>query len=240
MTDDQATPVAEALTEARIPYTHKVVPLATLHANPWNPNKMDDRTRQAARESIATFGFIDPITVRAHPELDGHYQIIDGEHRWTEATELGYTDAPVIVLDVDDPTAMKLTIVFNETRGEADAVLLGGVLKQLHDDLGDDARIALRYDDGEIKHLLDLANHTDWDQYNQGGGNGGGGDGDDQWTTVQLRVPHDFMDVWQEAIDAVTRRNTDLTLHEDEKVAAGQVAEVLAAAYLSGPEHPDT
>jgi ParB-like chromosome segregation protein Spo0J len=111
--------------EHGVKLTEAIVPLDHLHPNPWNPNVMDDVTRQATNDSIAMFGFIDQPHVRPHPELTGHYQLLDGEHRVAEARALDYDTIPVIVLDVDTPTAMKLTVVMNQ-RGHNDDVRLAG------------------------------------------------------------------------------------------------------------------
>lgn len=225
---------AETLAEMGFKFDLRVVDRAVVHANPWNPNKMDERTQVATRESIATFGFIDPVTVREHPDIDGHYQIIDGEHRWIEAGELGYKQIPIIVLlDVDDVTAKKLTIVFNETRGEADSVLLGGLLANLKDELGDGFMTALRYDDGELKHLLELAD-ADWNRFEPGGDDEPPAPDDDAgWFTITMRVPSDARDVWDSTREAVLREHPDVHLHDDEKVAAGQLLEILCATFLA-------
>ena len=64
-----------------------------------------------AIESITDFGFIDPITCTSD------YTIIDGEHRWRAARDLGFTDVPVSVLDgLSEPEYRKLTIVLNGTK----------------------------------------------------------------------------------------------------------------------------
>lgn len=130
--------------------------------NPWNPNRMNEVVEQAERESIERFGFVDPVTVRNHPEAEGRYQIIDGEHRWRIASEAGYTEIPAVILDVTDDEAKKLTIVLNETRGEADVVLLGQLLSDLKD--LDDFGTALPFSRGELDHLLSIG-AEDWDNF---------------------------------------------------------------------------
>ncbi len=65
----------------------QTVEVGKLHPNPWNPNRQDARTFEAERESIRNYGFIDPVTVREHPTINGEFEIIDGEHRWRAATE---------------------------------------------------------------------------------------------------------------------------------------------------------
>ena len=46
----------------------RVVPIGALEPNPWIVNVMNDDEYRAARESIRETGFVDPITVRVHPD----------------------------------------------------------------------------------------------------------------------------------------------------------------------------
>jgi ParB/RepB/Spo0J family partition protein len=96
--------------------------------NKWNPNKMDAFMYARAVESIKEYGFIDPITARPS---HGKYEIIDGEHRWKGAIDLGLTLIPVFVLELTDAKARKLTVLLNELRGSADPASMGELLKTL-------------------------------------------------------------------------------------------------------------
>lgn len=158
------------------------VPVDRLHPNPWNPNVQDDRTYQAERESIRTFGFIDPVTARSHPTkgrklvgLDGtgwsdtDWQTIDGEHRWRAAKDEGYTDIAVISLgQLGDVAARKLTIILNETRGEADVAKLGALLADLQKEVPDVGELltGLPFTGAELENLVGLG-EVDWDQFEQ-------------------------------------------------------------------------
>lgn len=154
LTEDQAQAL-EALKDS--PMSVGMVAVERLHPNPWNPNRMDDRTRAAARESIARFGFIDPVTVRPHPGREGHFQIIDGEHRVEIARdEHGYSELPVVSVELSDVDAEMVTIVFNDTRGEHDDVLLGQSLVRIREAGGDEAMTVFRYGDSQMAHLLEL------------------------------------------------------------------------------------
>lgn len=100
-----------------------------LSPNPWNPNEMDPGMLEYARASIAKFGFVDPVTCRS---IGKSLQIIDGEHRWRIAIERQLATIPVFDLGpLDDATAQQLTIVLNETRGQANPSKLGQLLKEL-------------------------------------------------------------------------------------------------------------
>lgn len=118
------------------------IPVGALAPNPWNPNKMDDEMLRKEVESIREFGFVDPITVRTLPSVDATtfggkpqvievWQIIDGEHRWKAATQVGLDKIPCIVLDVDDDTAEQLTIVLNDLRGKPNEEKLAALVRDL-------------------------------------------------------------------------------------------------------------
>lgn len=133
------------------------LPVAAVHPNLWNPNRQREAVRRAQRESLERYGVIQPITVRPHPERDGEWQIINGEHRWTDAQELGLESLPAIVLDdIDEGDARKLTLVLNETAGDPDAALLGQMLLELKSMQGDDLPLALPYTSDELDHLLEM------------------------------------------------------------------------------------
>lgn len=224
------------------PFRVDVVATDHVHPNSYNPNRQDDLTRKATRESIATFGFLDPVTVVAHAELAGHYTIVDGEHRWREAVDLGLERVPVVILEVDAPTAMKLTVVLNQT-GEPDRAALGALLKTLSEQQPDDWRTALAFDEDALAGLLELgATWTPPDD--RGGGEPGagadagaglGGDPDEGevWVTIEARLPPGVLEVWEHARARAVEAG-DVGDHDDEKVAAGMLVEVLAAAYLAG------
>lgn len=233
-------PVEAWAAEHGITMREQVIALDHLHPNPWNPNRMDDRTRQATRDSIAMFGFIDWPHVREHPDLDGHYQLLDGEHRVGEARELDVDAIPCVVLDVDTPTAMKLTIVLNQ-KGHNDDVQLGALLGELEKHGGQDWNKALAFDDATLKHLIALG-ASDWTPpAGAGAGLGvgaGGGGQDDQWATIEARVPAGVMEVWDAARERAILAG-ELADHDDPKVAAGLFIEVLAASYLASPDAAD-
>lgn len=115
---------------SQIKGTYKIVGVNELKPNPWNPNAMTKEVMDAEKKSIQTFGFVDPITVR---ELKGHYEIIDGEHRFKAARELKVERVPVINLGtITDAKAKQLTIVLNETRGKAKPKELAELIAELN------------------------------------------------------------------------------------------------------------
>lgn len=100
-----------------------------LRPNNWNPNAMDAFMYNKALASIKEFGFIDPITCRV---MNPGWEIIDGEHRWRVASQMGMEKVPIFDLGVvSEDDAIQLTIVLNETRGTVDPRKLGILLKDL-------------------------------------------------------------------------------------------------------------
>ena len=65
-----------------------------------------------------------PLTVRVHPSYTGQvdvvvekYEIIEGHHRWLAATELGFTELPCSVKELDDIEANLLLLTGNQQEG---------------------------------------------------------------------------------------------------------------------------
>ena len=101
-----------------------------IHPNLWNPNRQDAFIYEKELASIRNFGFVLPIVVRGSRRAG--WEIVDGEHRWRAAKELGYTELPCWSLGpIPDDTAKQLTIVLNETRGQVQPDLLRPLLADL-------------------------------------------------------------------------------------------------------------
>ena len=136
-----------------------------IYPNPWNPNMTSARVDEAIRESIGIYGMVDPITCRKHPEIEGALQIIDGEHRLEACKELGFPQIPVVVLEINDANAKKLTIISNETRGRAERVSLSQLVNEIADELDDEnLRLGLPYYEDELEDLRKLSN-MEWGDY---------------------------------------------------------------------------
>lgn len=134
-----------------------------LHPNPWNPyaNK-PDRLQQAIGESIGEFSQIQDVVCRPHPEIEGEYQILDGEgrHRTFKPDDDVYA---IVMHDLTDDEAQKVTIVMDETRATADKVKLSALLAGMSANQSiEDLLIGLPYQESG---LLDLINSSEmgWD-----------------------------------------------------------------------------
>lgn len=84
------------------------VPVEEIGLNDWNPKKEDKKNFEKVKKSLETNGFASPLLVR---EKDGKYEIIDGQHRFLAAKELGYKEVYVYNAgDVSDEEAKAMTL----------------------------------------------------------------------------------------------------------------------------------
>jgi ParB/RepB/Spo0J family partition protein len=93
------------------------IELDKLVSCPDNPNRMSKANFGKLVRNIEKTGLYEPILVRAHPENENHFQIINGEHRYRALARLGYKDADCIVWDVDGEQADILLVTLNRLRG---------------------------------------------------------------------------------------------------------------------------
>jgi len=134
---------------------YELVNVADLAPNTWNPNRQSEYIFEHELASIRAFGFTVPVIIR---EVEGHKEIIDGEHRWRAAQQLNMEKIPAFNLGtVSRETAMQMTVAFNEIKGKPDAYRLGEMLAELTASLGVDAIVQVwPYTPAEIQHLVAL------------------------------------------------------------------------------------
>jgi DNA modification methylase len=103
--------------------------LADLHPAEYNPRvplKPADPEYQSIKRSIEEFGYADPIVINS----DG--TIIKGHQRRTVMMDMGYLEADVIVLDIQDKAKEKaLNIALNKITGKWDNAILKDLLLEL-------------------------------------------------------------------------------------------------------------
>ncbi|MBV9076744.1 MAG: ParB/RepB/Spo0J family partition protein [Methylobacteriaceae bacterium] len=93
------------------------VPIEFLRRNPRNPRtSFDEEELDALAASIRERGIIQPIIVRALPNLPDVFEIIAGERRWRAAQRAGLHDVPVVAVVADDKQALELAIIENVQR----------------------------------------------------------------------------------------------------------------------------
>jgi hypothetical protein len=195
------------------------IPVGELHPNSWNPNRMDAFMYEKEMASMRAFGFVDPITVRQLP--DGSFEILDGEHRWRAAQDIGMKMVPIWNLgEVPDAIAKQLTIVLNETRGRADETKLSALLADL---LTSESSVELMenlpFDPEQFRRLTN--SDFDWQELENLSSNDT--QEESQWVERIYRMPIDAAKVLDEALARIKG--------EDE-MSDAQALEALAADYL--------
>ena len=98
----------------RVDHQVSAIPVDRIRPNPFQPRKrFDDATMDELRQSIAAYGVLIPILVRARGE---GYELIAGERRWRAAAALQHATIPAIVRNSDDRETLEVAIVENLQR----------------------------------------------------------------------------------------------------------------------------
>jgi len=111
--------------------TQKItVPIDSIMANPYNPNKMPKSVYDKMKLTIQEKGLFGSIICLKYGD---RYMILDGEHRTKACKELGYTELPVecSIEDMNENDIRFWTIYFNNTRGKDDIEKRSQILEAL-------------------------------------------------------------------------------------------------------------
>ena len=153
----------------------KVIEVDHIDSNPEQPRlAFDEATLQELAASIREHGVLQPILVR--PRDDGRYQLIAGERRWRASRIAGHVTIPALVEDIDDDTALEISIIENLQREDIspldeasmyDRMIRdhGYSIRRLADKLGKDKgylenRLRLADAPPEIRELVSLRKDT--------------------------------------------------------------------------------
>jgi len=102
----------DALTSSAGSPIGRMIPIDQISPNPNQPRQvMGDLSELMA--SIAEKGIIEPIIVR---QRGTRFQIVAGERRYQAAVQLGLTEVPVVIRDVDDAEVIEIALVENLQR----------------------------------------------------------------------------------------------------------------------------
>jgi hypothetical protein len=137
-----------ALKQLQVEY----VPPSELKPNDYNPNRQTDDEFAMLVVSIREDGFTQPILCMQ----DG--TIVDGEHRWRAAQELGYEQVPVVRVSMTEAQRRIATMRHNRARGQDDTAAVAELMLDL-EKLGalDWAQEALLLSDEEMRRLTAMA-----------------------------------------------------------------------------------
>jgi ParB family chromosome partitioning protein len=94
------------------------LPIEQIVPNPFQPRREFGKEELAElSRSIKENGLLQPIVVRPSPSLEGdRYELVAGERRLRAVIDLGWSEIPVVIRDVDDPTLLVLALVENIQR----------------------------------------------------------------------------------------------------------------------------
>ena len=93
----------------------RVIPIDQISPNPQQPRLAFDATSlEELAASIREHGVLQPILVR--PLGNNDYQLIAGERRWRATKTAGLATIPALVEDIDDDTALEISIIENLQR----------------------------------------------------------------------------------------------------------------------------
>lgn len=134
----------------------RMIPVGDLRPAKYNPRvklKPGDKDYEKIKASIEEFGFTDPLVVNAD------MTIIGGHQRLTVAMDLGYTEVPCAVVDLEDTKAKALNLALNRISGRWDEALLADLLKDIE---AADYDLALTgFDAPEIAEIFNNVHNKD-------------------------------------------------------------------------------
>jgi ParB/RepB/Spo0J family partition protein len=153
----------------------KVIPVERIEANPEQPRlAFDETTLEELAASIREHGVLQPILVR--PVGENQFQLIAGERRWRASKLAGMPTIPALVEDIDDDTALEISIIENLQREDIspldEAAMYDRMIKEhgysirkLADKLGKDKgylenRLRLADAPPEVRELVSLRKDT--------------------------------------------------------------------------------
>jgi hypothetical protein len=94
-----------------------------------NPRKITKRAGERLRAGLEHFGLVEPLVYNTRTD-----SLISGHQRRTQAIELGITEVPVVMVDLDETEAKALSLLLNNAKaqGSWDTELLTARLEELH------------------------------------------------------------------------------------------------------------
>lgn len=109
----------------------KTVKLDTLHEDPGNVRKHGPKNLAAIRDSLTTFGQVEPLVVQQKTGL-----VIGGNGRLAAMRDMGWQECDVVEIDADDTKAARIGIALNRTGelAEWDSDALAKLLQSIPDD----------------------------------------------------------------------------------------------------------
>jgi ParB family chromosome partitioning protein len=88
-----------------------------LHPGRYQPRgRFSPDELQALAQSVKENGILQPILVRPHDRLAGHFEIVAGERRWRAAQLAQLHEVPIILRSLDDRSTLEIALIENVQR----------------------------------------------------------------------------------------------------------------------------
>lgn len=95
-----------------------MVPLGLLKAAAYNPRKMTEKDAADLRDSLVTFGMVDPLVVNTHEGRE--HVVVGGHQRLRLAVALGWAEVPCVFVDLPLAQERELNLRLNHNSGRWD------------------------------------------------------------------------------------------------------------------------
>lgn len=133
----------------------KQINISTLKPAEYNPRQSSEKEYNDLKDSMRTFGIVDPIIVNSAPNRRN--TVIGGHFRLRIAKELGYIQVPVVNVNIPDIKKEKeLNLRLNKNLGQWDYDLLANFDEKLLKKVG--------FGDDELDNIFQLNNDEKADQ----------------------------------------------------------------------------
>jgi len=139
------------------------LPVSQLVEATWNPNKMDETTERKLKESLRTFGLVQPLVVRSVG--NSSYEVLSGNHRLKLLQEMNFISAPCVIVNLDDARAMLLAETLNNLHGEDNLALKGSLLEKILADIPEDKVLSILPETAKSLQSLSSLGQTDMAQH---------------------------------------------------------------------------
>jgi ParB family transcriptional regulator, chromosome partitioning protein len=88
-----------------------------LHPGRYQPRgRFSPEELQSLAQSVRENGILQPILVRPHEKLAGHFEIVAGERRWRAAQLAQLHEVPIILRSLDDRSTLEIALIENVQR----------------------------------------------------------------------------------------------------------------------------
>jgi ParB family chromosome partitioning protein len=106
------------------------LPIELIERGRYQPrHELDPHSLRELADSIAAQGVIQPIVVR--PVGAGRYEIVAGERRWRASQQVGLSQIPVVVREVDEQSAIAIALIENIQRDDLNPLEEASALQRL-------------------------------------------------------------------------------------------------------------